>query len=788
MIRINRWGIALSAALCCVASALLGCSGEFGKSSESTESATAKSTSEALTVKTVSVGTQGQLHYGGEADLSEIGKRVMRDSSGLRAPAPVTSSPISVAPPELGSTHVPELQPTVAAPLAPAAPSPPPTASFRATGTSGTPPDTMGAVGPNHVVTIINFRVVIQDRSGNTLSDVDLRAFFGSVIPPANDGFDPRAAYDTLANRWILTCPTGVGFTGNSTVVLAVSRTSDPTGAWNFYSFPSDPEGLRWSDHNGLGFNSKWIVIHANMVPLDGSGADARQHFFALNKAALYAGAPAAFTMMVGDGWQSTPAITYDASEPDLYLLETQCSNCGGTGLMRLRRITGAIGSEVLQDFASLTISAPWGAAMSVPQLGSTVPINFNFDWIQNVVERNGSIWAAHHVGLPAAAPTHNAIRWLEITRSPVSVRQLGTLEDSTGHNHYGYPSVTVNINNDALIGYSRSSSTQFVSANYAARAASDPLSTLRAEALFRAGTASYDGGRWGDYSNTVVDPVDNVSMWTVQQIAVAPASFNYELWWARVPAPQTTVNQPPVARCQNIALDATAGSCTATANASAINNGSFDPEGGPVTCTLNSTGPFTVGSRAVTLTCTDNGGAQSSCNAFVDVGVGNSAACCPSGTNVIVGTASNDTLNGTAGRDCILGLGGNDTINGLGGDDIISGGDGDDVIACGAGNDLAFGGLGQDRISGEAGNDILAGGDGDDQLSGGDDQDRLIGGNGQDRLFGDAGNDTLTGNAGDDRLEGGAGSDVLDGSGLHDVCIGGPDNDTFLICESQTQ
>jgi len=48
-------------------------------------------------------------------------------------------------------------------------------------------------------------------------------------------GSEPRAAYDTLANRWILTCPTGVGFTGNSTVVLAVWRTSEPTGAWKYW-------------------------------------------------------------------------------------------------------------------------------------------------------------------------------------------------------------------------------------------------------------------------------------------------------------------------------------------------------------------------------------------------------------------------------------------------------------------------------------------------------------------------------------------------------------------------
>ena len=480
--------------------------------------------------------TRGFASHVKRARLSDIAKlaEVRRD---LFAPEPVAlqAGPVELEP-EPATLADPQSQalPLEAPPPPPplGIPSPPPETTFLATGTSGTPPDTMGAVGPNHVVTIINFRVVIQTRTGATLSSVDLDSFFASVIPEGNDAFDPRAAYDHFANRWVLTCPSGVGFRANSTNLLAVSQTSDPTGGWDFYAFPADPEGLRWADHNGLGFNSKWIVIHANMVPL--TGGDARQHFWAFDKAALYAPSPSAeFTLLVGDGWQSTPAVTYDASEPDLYLVETQ-----GSGLMRLRRITGPVGSEVLQDFASITTDA-WGPGLFVPQQGSSVGVNFSLDWIQNVVVRNGSVWATHQVGLPASSPTRNAIRWLEIQPSPLQVLQLGTLEDPTGLNHYGYPSIAVNADGDALIGYSRSSTAQFVSANYAARDASDPPGTLRDDRLYEAGDAPYDNGRWGDYSNTVVDPVDDATFWTIQQAAAAPGNSNYELWWAKVPAPE---------------------------------------------------------------------------------------------------------------------------------------------------------------------------------------------------------------------------------------------------------
>jgi hypothetical protein len=208
---------------------------------------------------------------------------------------------------------------------------------------------------------------------------------------------------------------------------------------------------------------------------------------------------------------------------------------------------------------------------------------------------------------------------------------------------------------------------------------------------------------------------------------------------------------------------------------------------GSPV-CTFPSGSTFPLGTRFDVCNVSDAVGNASTCNFNVSVSLGDNPVCCPSGTNVILGTSTNNTLNGGTGRDCIFGRGGQDTINGNGGDDLISGGEGDDIITGGTGNDLCFGGGGQDRLSGNAGNDVMSGGDGDDQCFGGDNNDTLLGGQGQDRLFGENHDDTLVGEIGDDRLEGGSGNDSLDGDGLHDVCIGGPGTDVFLVCESQTQ
>lgn len=78
--------------------------------------------------------------------------------------------------------------------------------------------------------------------------------------------------------------------------------------------------------------------------------------------------------------------------------------------------------------------------------------------------------------------------------------------------------------------------------------------------------------------------------------------------------------NEPPVAQCQNVAVNTDAGACSATVSASAFDAGSYDPEGGEVTVTVSPAGPYPVGVTSVTVTVTDEEGASSSCSATVTV------------------------------------------------------------------------------------------------------------------------------------------------------------------------
>jgi T5SS/PEP-CTERM-associated repeat protein len=77
--------------------------------------------------------------------------------------------------------------------------------------------------------------------------------------------------------------------------------------------------------------------------------------------------------------------------------------------------------------------------------------------------------------------------------------------------------------------------------------------------------------------------------------------------------------NAQPVAVCRNIATNAVA-SCDANVAPTAVDNGSFDPDGTIVSRVLSPAGPYPKGTNLVTLTVLDNLGASNSCTANIIV------------------------------------------------------------------------------------------------------------------------------------------------------------------------
>ncbi len=106
------------------------------------------------------------------------------------------------------------------------------------------PPDTNGAVGPNHFVQIVNTSFAVFSKTGSVLyGPVAINTLFtgfGGLCEADNDG-DPIVVYDQLADRWIITQFALSGADGTSVPYLeclAVSTSGDSTGTYHRYSFP----------------------------------------------------------------------------------------------------------------------------------------------------------------------------------------------------------------------------------------------------------------------------------------------------------------------------------------------------------------------------------------------------------------------------------------------------------------------------------------------------------------------------------------------------------------------
>src|SRR5438034_7459322 len=140
------------------------------------------------------------------------------------------------------------------------------------------PPDTMGAIGPSHFVEVINGGVAIYNRAGVRLSLVTLDSFFtvtvGPTTYPRNGTLDPRVLYDRRSGRFFASAlefgPVAAGKHSQNGIILAVSRTSDPTGVWDKY-YIDVGESVSFTDEQTLGTDDNGIYLGMHIFVNDGS-------------------------------------------------------------------------------------------------------------------------------------------------------------------------------------------------------------------------------------------------------------------------------------------------------------------------------------------------------------------------------------------------------------------------------------------------------------------------------------------------------------------------------------
>ena len=481
----------------------------------------------------------------------------------------------------------------------PAAPTliPPVYTGFQALGDNFTsiPPDTQGAVGPQHLVTILNTQVTIQSRSGVVRGGypITLSAFWSPLGPFASGGapFDPRIFYDAATDRWIASSDSGAQLS-TSALLLAASQTGDPGGVWNYYKVTVGAQNL-WGDFPSSGFNANWVAVSMNMFQIRGAGNYVNTNLYVFSKADLYAdgGGKGTHTVFSDNSGEFTTAVDLDNSSPNtLYLLQAFATDFGpvaGSGAIRITKLQGPVGSETFAagNGGFINIADPWsdtgpGTGDFGPQAGTNTRIDTGDSRLGNCLLHGGSIWCAHTVFVPYPKPTRAAAQWFQIDPStnPPAIVQRGRVDDPNNSFFYAYPSIAVNKNGDALIGYTRFSAGDYSTAEFSYRTATDPLNTMEPDVIFKLGESSYvatgsrtGSNRWGDYSMTVVDPAGGMNFWTIQEYASTPPanrSGAFGTWWAQVVAPSSGLKCNYVVEAADSSFNLSGGTGTVTVSA----------------------------------------------------------------------------------------------------------------------------------------------------------------------------------------------------------------------------
>ena len=421
------------------------------------------------------------------------------------------------------------------------------------------PPDTQGAVGPNHYIQWVNLVWAVYDKSGTLLGGPWAGNSLWQALPPgspcrtANDG-DPITLYDHGADRWLMS-QFRVGSSPYYTC-LAVSQTPDPLGPWYVWQYLYSTTLM--NDYPKFGV---WPDGYYMTVNEFGSGQSATVAF---DRAAMLAGAP-------------TPAAVYfqiEALQP-AFPQPTHWDGGPppppGSPNYNVAFYDDAWGNpfDLLQicsftvnwsNPASSTFTCP--ADITDPGIINLTAAGLSFDsnlcnYNRNCIPQQGTTQRVDALsdrlmfplnyrnlmgtlGYEVMVVTHSVdvngadkagVRWYELrnTGSGWYVHDGGTFSPDAHHRWMG--SAAVDQNGNIGLVYSISSSTMYPSVGYTGRLRTDPPGTMQTEGIAVAGGGYQSGvNRWGDYASIHTDP-DGCTFWGTAEYVATSGSFDWDTW-----------------------------------------------------------------------------------------------------------------------------------------------------------------------------------------------------------------------------------------------------------------
>jgi len=454
------------------------------------------------------------------------------------------------------------------------------------------PPDPDLAVGPSHVIVVVNTAFEVFDKQGRSLTGpIQFATFFdptqgGSNTNPGSPTsgctaftfqfgaqrgavFDPDVVYDEAEDRFVI----GIDGNGDSYCVAA-SQTGDPTGAWYRYGFPTDVNGAFFDfPHMGVGVDA----IYMGSNQFDGSltyGFEGR--VFAMDKAAMYNGTPlTVVTRELAAAGKEGPLNTKLDGTPQPAHMQGDFPSGGPHYIMgeffdgkshAVYGWTAPFGANIFDLLGDVDLAKASGVAcegfscypVDWPQKGSVEIITANDFRGQETKQRDGRLWTTQTVSCNPGKGTRNCVRWAEIDPTDVTpgtlspgglvsgtsgVKQAGVFGSDWGYRTF--PSIAVNGCGDMAVGYSfsaapaNSGGTWYPSVYVNGRAAGDAPGKVGGERLLKKAAVPYSsfqdngglfGERWGDYSGMASDP-DGKTFWYVGEYARANTPNPFANW-----------------------------------------------------------------------------------------------------------------------------------------------------------------------------------------------------------------------------------------------------------------
>ncbi|MEO6579304.1 MAG: hypothetical protein ABIO99_10460 [Candidatus Limnocylindria bacterium] len=443
------------------------------------------------------------------------------------------------------------------------------------------PPDQALCVGGGKILESVNTALRVRTTGGaNATSAVPLNQFFG-LTPEINRATgvygdftsDPKCYYDAPTQRWFVTLlqadidpPTGA-FTGRTSVLIAVSQTADPAGAYSFYKIDTTNDGANGTpSHAGcpclgdqplIGADANGFYISTNEFPLFADGFNGTM-IYAMSKTALAAGGGTLptvvsfFEPILAEGYAysvqpaTTPPGAAYASEGNgtEYFLSALDFNGNTDNRIAVWALSNTASLATASPSVTLTnhviASETYGQPPAVIQKDGPTPLrdllkskisvqigllgkpsserltllNSNDDRMNQTVYANGQIWGAVNTVVKSpTGPTRTGIAYFIVNAASATMARQGYVSVDT--DSVMFPAVAVNASGAGVMSFTLAGPNTYPSAAYVrlnAASGHGPVQVAKAgvgPADGFTGYISLVGGnveRWGDYGAAVAD------------------------------------------------------------------------------------------------------------------------------------------------------------------------------------------------------------------------------------------------------------------------------------------